>query len=56
MEVDCVSVDRTLLEASNSVYNVISSAEATSNMSNLTGLIFGPRGEGKDYIEMTDIS
>ena len=52
MEVDCVSVDRTLLEASNSVYNVISSAEATSNMSNLTGLIFGPRGEGKDYIEM----
>lgn len=52
MEVDSVSVDRTLLEASNSVYNVISSAEATSNMSNLTGLIFGPRGEGKDYIEM----
>lgn len=52
MEVDCVSVDRTLLEASNSVYNVISSAEATSNMSNLTGLIFGPRGEGEDYIEM----
>lgn len=52
IEIECVSVNRTLLEASNSVYNVISSAEATSNMSNLTGLIFGPRGDGKDYIEM----
>ena len=31
---------------------VIYSAEATSNMSNLTGIIFGPRGEGKNYIEM----
>ena len=52
MEVESVSVDRNLLEASNSVYNVISSAEATSNMSNLTGLIFGPRGEGKTHEEL----
>lgn len=52
MEVEEVSVDMTLLEASNSVYNVISSAEATSNMSNLTGLIFGPRGEGNNYEEL----
>ena len=50
--IDSVSVDKTLLEASNSVYNVISSAEATSNMSNLTGISFGPREEGKNYIEM----
>ena len=52
MEVEEVSVDRTLLNASYSTYVVIHSAEATSNMSNLTGIIFGPRGEGKNYIEM----
>ena len=52
MEVESVSVDKNLLEASNSVYNVISSAEATSNMSNLTGLSFGPRGEGRSYEEL----
>ena len=52
MEVDEVSVDRDLLNASYSVYRVIHSAEASSNMSNLTGIIFGPRGEGNNYIEM----
>ena len=52
MEVEEVSVDRNLLNAIYSVYVVIHSAEASSNMSNLTGFIFGPRGEGKDYIEM----
>ena len=52
MEVDEVSVDRNLLNASYSVYVVIHSAEASSNMSNLTGIIFGPRGEGDNYIEM----
>ena len=51
MEVDEVSVDMTLLKALPSVYVVISCAEATSNMSNLTGFIFGPRGEGNTYIE-----
>ena len=50
--VDEVSVDKKLLDALASVYVVISCAEATSNMSNLTGFIFGPRGEGKNYIEM----
>ena len=49
MEVSEVSVDKTLLNALASVYVVISCAEATSNMSNLTGTIFGPRGEGKDW-------
>ena len=52
MEVEEVSVDKTLLDALASVYVVISCAEATSNMSNLTGIIFGPRGEGKDFTEM----
>ncbi len=52
MEVDEVSVDEKLLQALASVYVVISCAEATSNMSNLTGIIFGPRGEGDNYISM----
>lgn len=52
MEVEEVSVDRKLLNASASVYVVISCAEATSNMSNLTGITFGPRATGKNYIEM----
>lgn len=52
MEIEEVSIDKKLLNAVASVYVVISCAEATSNMSNLTGIIFGPRGEGKNYIEM----
>ena len=52
IEVEEVSVDKTLLNALASVYVVISCAEATSNMSNLTGLIFGPRGEGKKWDEI----
>lgn len=52
MNVEEVSVDKTLLRAVSSVYMVISCAEATSNMSNLTGIIFGPRAEGDNYIEM----
>ena len=52
MEVNEVSVDKKLLDALASAYVVISCAEATSNMSNLTGIIFGPRGEGSNYIEM----
>ena len=51
MEVEEVSINQDLLNAISSVYVVISCAEATSNMSNLTGFIFGPRGEGKNYIE-----
>lgn len=52
MSVDCVSIDKTLLNALASVYVVISCAEATSNMSNLTGIIFGPRSEADNYIDM----
>ena len=52
VQVDEVSVNQILLNAISSTYVIISCAEATSNMSNLTGLIFGPRSEGKDYIEV----
>ena len=52
MTVDEVSVDSKLLNALAAVYVVISCAEATSNMSNLTGIIFGPRSEGENYIDM----
>ena len=52
MQVDEVSVDQTLLNASASVYVVISCAEATSNMSNLTGIVFGPRAQGDNYEAM----
>ena len=52
LEVEEVSVDKKLLQAVPSVYVVISCAEATSNMSNLTGIIFGPRAKGNNYIEM----
>lgn len=52
MEVEGVSIDQNLLDAEPSVYVAISCAEATSNMSNLTGIIFGPRGEGKNVTEM----
>ena len=51
MDVEEVSVDQTLLNASPSVYVVISCAEATSNMSNLTGFIFGPRAKGDKWDE-----
>ena len=52
VQVDGVSVDKTLLNAIASTYVIISCAEATSNMSNLTGLIFGPRGAGDNFIDV----
>ncbi|MCX4365367.1 MAG: amidase family protein [Bacilli bacterium] len=52
MEVEAISMDKNLITALPSVYVIIACAEATSNMSNLTGLIFGPRGEGDNYAEM----
>ncbi len=52
MTIEGVHIDPALIRAIPSVYQVISCAEATSNLSNLTGLIFGPRGEGDNYIEM----
>lgn len=50
--VEEVSVNQKLLNAIFATYQVLGCAEATSNLSNLTGFIFGPRGNGKNYIEM----
>jgi len=44
--VEEVSIDEKILKAIYPAYMTISCAEATSNNSNLTGIIFGPRGEG----------
>ncbi len=52
VSVEGVSIDKTLLNALPSTYVVISCAEATSNMSNLTGISFGPRGKGDNPDEM----
>ena len=49
MKVEGVSIDEILLKALPAVYVVISCAEATSNLSNLTGFIFGPRAKGENY-------
>lgn len=46
VSVEEVSISDTLLKAIYPSYMTISCAEATSNNSNLTGIIFGPRGEG----------
>jgi len=46
-EVEEISFDEKLLKAIYPSYMTISCAEATSNNSNLTGIIFGPRGEGE---------
>lgn len=50
--VEGVSIDKKLLDAIASVYVVISCAEATSNMSNLTGIIYGPRGNSDNVMEL----
>ncbi|MDD4795914.1 MAG: amidase family protein [Bacilli bacterium] len=50
--VEEISIDKDLLDAIYPAYFTIASAEATSNMANLTGLIFGPRGKGKTAEEM----
>ncbi len=51
--VEEVSIDKNLLDKIASVYVIISCAEATSNMSNLTGISFGPRSpEKKDVFKM----
>lgn len=51
-EVEEVSFDEKLLKAIYPAYMTISCAEATSNNSNLTGIPFGPRGEGSNINEI----
>lgn len=50
--VEGVSINKDLLKAIFPTYFTISCAEATSNNSNLTGIIFGPREEGNKTSEM----
>ena len=52
IEVEEVSIEKNLLEAIYPTYMCISCAEATSNNSNLTGIQFGPRGEGSSVEEI----
>ncbi len=52
VDVEEVLCDKELLNVIPSVYVCLSCAEATSNMSNLTGIIFGPRGKGNDIMDM----
>ena len=52
IEVEAVSIDKKLLNALPAIYDVISYAEATTNMSNLTGISFGPRGNGNTIEEI----
>lgn len=52
IQVDEVSIDKKLLNALYPTYMTISCAEATSNNSNLTGISFGVRGEGKSIEEI----
>ncbi len=52
IKVEEVSFDKDLLNAIAPTYMVIYGAEASSNMANLTGISFGPRGEGNTPDEM----
>lgn len=51
-EVEEVSMDKELLDAIYPTYMIISCAEATSNNANLTGIQFGPRGDGDSIDEI----
>ena len=51
MEVYEESIDINLLNAIKPIYDSITCAEATSNDSNLTGIVFGHRGEGNGVME-----
>lgn len=51
-QIEEVSIDKSLLETLYPTYMIISCAEATSNNANLTGISFGPRGEGNTIEEV----
>lgn len=52
IKVEPVSIDINILNALKPTYDCISSAETTSNNSNLTGILFGGMGEGESTEEM----
>lgn len=49
VQVDVVALDEVLLRQIDTVYEIISYSEASSNDSNLTGIIFGKRGKGQSW-------
>ena len=51
-EVTGIEFNADLLKSLYPTYICLSCAEATSNDSNLTGISFGPRGQGSNFIEM----
>jgi len=51
IEVKSETIDKRLFQTIGSAYTCISCAEATSNMSNLNGIIFGPAADGETVIE-----
>ena len=52
MQVIAESINEKLLNAIEPTYEIISCAEATSNLSMYTGIIYGPRGIGSNINEM----
>ena len=48
IEISEESVDQKILDAIDSVYLIIACAEATSNLSNLSSIIYGPRSDKWD--------
>lgn len=52
ISIEEVSINQVLLNLIEPTFDIISSAEVTSNTSNLTGLVFGPRGDGDNYVDI----
>jgi len=52
VEVEEVSIDKKLLNVLNTAYIAIATAEATSNLSNMTGIQFGEREDGENIYEL----
>ena len=50
--IEGINIDFELLRAIKPIYDSLSCAEASSNDSNLTGVLFGPRGEGENVFDM----
>ena len=52
IKVKIVEIDKKLLEQFNTVYDVISFSEASTNNANLTGISFGNRVDGENWSEI----
>lgn len=52
INVTVITIEEILLKQIDTVYEIISYSEASSNDANLTGIIFGKRGKGKSWDEI----